>query len=353
MAEGAAEDHQPAMVRSPHLGGPVRDAVVAGHAGDLETASRLSEDPDPSVRAAALGALHRMGALDAAALVSAMSDLAPVVRRRACELAGRGPVDDAPVETVGALVRIVSEDTDPSVVESAAWALGEAGSACGGAAVRALEGVVREHADPLCREAAVAALGRDRRRDRARHGPRGTGRQGPGSTPGHHRPRRLRRPAGRRRAAAVPGGPGLAGAAGGRGSTGPTLNRSGAIEARSGVGGDEELAQLVEGLEAVPGAEHDALQRRVDEVHGTAVSSSSRRSSPAACRRRPTRWMPSTMRSWASSGGAAPRQFTADGDDWRTCSSMAPRSSSGDRTTVLGSPVMRSRPRTSALTSPL
>jgi len=160
MAKGAAEDHQPATVRSSHLGGPVRDAVIAGHAGDLETASRLAADPDPAVRASALGALRRMGALDTRALVSAMSDSAPVVRRRACELAGRGSGDDdAPGEIVDALVRIVSGDTDPSVVESAAWALGEAGLRCGAGAVGALEGVVREHADPLCREAAVAALG--------------------------------------------------------------------------------------------------------------------------------------------------------------------------------------------------
>ena len=37
---------------------------------------------------------------------------------------------------------------------------------------------------------------------------------------------------------------------------------------RSGVGGDEELAQLVEGLEALPGAEGHALERGVDEVDG-------------------------------------------------------------------------------------
>ena len=34
-----------------------------------------------------------------------------------------------------------------------------------------------------------------------------------------------------------------------------------------------------------------------------------------------------------------------------TCSSIASRTSSGDRITVFGSPLMRSRPRTSALNS--
>ena len=65
----------------------------------------------------------------------------------------------------------------------------------------------------------------------------------------------------------------------------------------------------------------------------------------------PTRWMPWKMMSWASSGGAPPRQSTAAVMIWRTWSSTAPRSSPGESTTVLGMPVISSRPRTSALTS--
>ena len=49
-------------------------------------------------------------------------------------------------------------DGDPSVVEVAAWALGERG-ADSAAAVDELVGVAGSHDDPLCREAAVAALG--------------------------------------------------------------------------------------------------------------------------------------------------------------------------------------------------
>jgi HEAT repeat protein len=160
MAKGAAGDHQPAMVRPSHLGAPVRDAVVAGHKGDLETASRLAGDADPAVRGAALGALQRMGALDTAALVAATADPDPAVRRRACGLAGRrlGSGDNG-AGLIDALVLALSSDPDTAVVETSAWALGEGGANCGAEAVAALSGVAAEHADPLCREAAVAALG--------------------------------------------------------------------------------------------------------------------------------------------------------------------------------------------------
>jgi HEAT repeat protein len=148
------------MVRSFHHDAPVRDAVVAGHRGDVETATRLAIHPDAAVRAAALGALDRMGVLGPDALVSAMTDPDPTVRSRACGLAGRshGPDDTRP-QLIDALVRALSSDPDAMVVEMAAWGLGEAGSNCGRDAVEALEKVANEHADPLCREAAVAALG--------------------------------------------------------------------------------------------------------------------------------------------------------------------------------------------------
>jgi HEAT repeat protein len=55
---------------------------------------------------------------------------------------------------VGALT-----DDDPSAVESAAWALGEMGALVGAPEITALGVTGQSHGDPLCREAAVAALG--------------------------------------------------------------------------------------------------------------------------------------------------------------------------------------------------
>jgi len=145
--------------RAPGAGTPVRDAVLAGHRGDAEGADRLAGHDDPAVRAAALAALARAGALEADRLVAALSDPAPLVRRRACALAGRAVRDAPDAAVVEALGRALATDPDASVVESAAWALGEAGAACGDSQVEGLCAVAAGHGDALCREAAVAALG--------------------------------------------------------------------------------------------------------------------------------------------------------------------------------------------------
>jgi HEAT repeat protein len=137
------------------------DAAALGLSGrlpseapaDLERAAR--DDPDARVRAAALGALVRAGGRRRATTAwrAALADPAPAVRRRAADLA---PVLDAPARPLLALL----VDDDVTVIEAAAWALGELGPAAVRArAVPALSSVVREHDDPLGREAAVAALG--------------------------------------------------------------------------------------------------------------------------------------------------------------------------------------------------
>lgn len=135
------------------------------------------------MRAIALGALARLGRLDTPSLLRALADPAPGVRRRACEEAARARVPGAPESdrVVEMVTRLLGDD-DPSVVEAAAFALGEllghesdtsdgssdggagageswADASFAGAAVSALSASARNHDDPLCREAAVAALG--------------------------------------------------------------------------------------------------------------------------------------------------------------------------------------------------
>jgi HEAT repeat protein len=126
-----------------------REAALAGHRGDEAVARTFLADPVPVVRATALGALARLGQLAARDVTAALADADPVVRRRACEVAVGAP----DVDLVPQL-----DDDDRSVVEAAAWALGERTGA-GAAVVRALAGVATDHPDALCREAAVAALG--------------------------------------------------------------------------------------------------------------------------------------------------------------------------------------------------
>jgi HEAT repeat protein len=129
-----------------------RHTALAGHLRDAGTARRALADPAPAVRATALGALARAGGLTAGDVTSAAADPHPQVRARATELA-------ATVEPVlTAVAEQALTDDDPQVVEAGCFALGEMGLAAA-PAVPALAAVGRDHTDPLCREAAVAALG--------------------------------------------------------------------------------------------------------------------------------------------------------------------------------------------------
>ena len=124
-----------------------REAVLAGHEGDEDTARKLLADDAGVVRASARRALRRMGRLDAGDVAVALVDPDPRARAEACALAV-----DVPEAEVAALLR----DATPTVVEAAAWALGERGDVT---AVSGLAEVAASHEDSLCREAAVAALG--------------------------------------------------------------------------------------------------------------------------------------------------------------------------------------------------
>jgi HEAT repeat protein len=125
-----------------------RAAVLAGATGDHQTARALLGDAAPRVRAAALGALARAGALDDAALRDALDDADPIVRRRAIDLALPHP---------GVDLLALLDDPDDTVVEHAAWACGERPPT--DHAVDRLATLAIGHRDALVREAAVAALG--------------------------------------------------------------------------------------------------------------------------------------------------------------------------------------------------
>jgi len=158
-----------------------RAAARAGHVDDPVTARRLVADPDPGVRATALGALVRLGALDGAVLAATADDADPGVRRRLAEELGRHrrafrdalAGSDGTGTVVAVLVGLLADD-DPLTAEAAAWALGEVAGADAGelddegdtlptdttapGVVAALVGTAG-HDDPLVREAVVAALG--------------------------------------------------------------------------------------------------------------------------------------------------------------------------------------------------
>jgi HEAT repeat protein len=132
--------------------GERRAVAIAGHTGDLETARDGLEHADPAVRATALGALERLGALTDDDLVAAFGDPDLAVRRRAATVAAahRG-IDLGPL--------LADEDT--SVAEAAAWACGEHEQVSDDvlAALVALAGGRGPGEEPLVRESAVAALG--------------------------------------------------------------------------------------------------------------------------------------------------------------------------------------------------
>ena len=86
-------------------------------------------------------------------IAAAADDAEPEVRARAAELTAFV----GPSKPWRCALRALA-DPDSRVVEAGCFALGEIGTGAN-VAVEALGTVGREHADPLCREAAVAALG--------------------------------------------------------------------------------------------------------------------------------------------------------------------------------------------------
>jgi HEAT repeat protein len=130
---------------------------MAGHAGDEAAARALLADVDASVRATALGALARAGALAEADLHGALIDDAPAVRTRAAELVAALGADPDGIARGLRLVPLL-DDPDDAVVEVAAWACGERTPPEPGS-IRRLVELAQQHPDALVRESAVAALG--------------------------------------------------------------------------------------------------------------------------------------------------------------------------------------------------
>jgi HEAT repeat protein len=129
--------------------GTVAEAAIAGHRGDETRARILVAETDPKVRAAAYGALARMGRLTDADVRAALVDDAPVVRQRALALA---------IDRPGVPIAPLLDDETVEVVEQAAWACGERVPPEPGVVER-LSRLATGHRDALVREAAVAALG--------------------------------------------------------------------------------------------------------------------------------------------------------------------------------------------------
>lgn len=126
-----------------------RAVAAAGFSGDDSVARAGLDDPQASVREAALRSLERLGSLDEATLGTALQDPATRVRIAAVELA-------AP-RTGPSLTALLADD-DARVVEVACWGCGERTSEAD-PPVHQLSDLARHHTDALVREAAVAALG--------------------------------------------------------------------------------------------------------------------------------------------------------------------------------------------------
>ena len=131
-----------------------RAIALAGHMGDAPAARAALDDDAATVRATALGALARSGALTLADVERGAADAHAHVRARAAEVSAHAL---APTDAVGVLLRLL-DDADPSVVEVAAWACGEVEGTTP-EIVGALSALATSHDDALTREAAVAALG--------------------------------------------------------------------------------------------------------------------------------------------------------------------------------------------------
>ena len=255
-----------------------------------------------------------------------LADPAPAVRRRAAESAagGRGP-DGAARRRCGGARR-----PRPAGRRSGLLGAGRTGGRRGWSGdLAAVAGVPRRPPVPGGRG------GRPRRPGRPRGlaavvgalGDKPTVRRGrPWPWPPSRGPRSTRPPT-------VPGRPRLAGPPGRRDPAGARRRAPSALsDRRRRTSGGACRRTRCSGRR--PSTTHSSGAST--RCTGTEVPSASRWLMPRSSAPPPTRWMPSKMMSWASSGGASPRQVAAAATIWATWSSKAPRTSSGPRTHRLG-----------------
>ncbi len=135
----------------------IRAVTEAGYRGDVSVIVEGLEHINARVRAAAAGAASRRGLLDVPIFLRLRGDTSPLVRRRTIELAARHQWSDSEIDAL--LPALVSALADVwMVAEMSAFALGEL-EVASAEVVAPLEAMAARHSDPLCREAAVAALG--------------------------------------------------------------------------------------------------------------------------------------------------------------------------------------------------
>ena len=164
----------------------LRNIAEAGYTADIPLIERALDDPDPLLRAAALGSIHRLGKLNSSRFLAALADTDPQVRRRAAELASRLRLSKHDRhQVIDGLSSCL--DQEDEIAEVAAFALGEIGSETIGQSapgqsapgqsasdqggvdqaslglspevIAKLEHQARHHNNALCREQAVASLG--------------------------------------------------------------------------------------------------------------------------------------------------------------------------------------------------
>ena len=127
-----------------------RSVALAGHTGDVDGARRGLVAADPAVRAAALGALERLGVLADGDVMLALTDDSAAVRRRAATISATHS---------GVELLVTLSDRDSAVVEVAAWACGEREAVSDAILDRLVELAMLTSVDALVRESSVAALG--------------------------------------------------------------------------------------------------------------------------------------------------------------------------------------------------